>query len=86
MPLRLPVQAIVDRREVLAEFTVDTNIVDPKPPHALLKILRDPVFGPYGNMPADPGSFSRQFNAATAVCAVLSAPAAARCMRAGGYR
>lgn len=55
MDLKLPVQATVDRRILLDVYLLSRNIVkDGK----IIQIFKNPVDGPFGTMPGEPGQFS----------------------------
>jgi hypothetical protein len=83
MPLHLPVQAVVDRSAPLSYATIDQEVRNDK--GQLIQILRNPVDGPYGREPADPGWYPRHVDPRMAVCQILSSYAVARCLRGGGY-
>jgi hypothetical protein len=78
----LPVQAAVNRSEVLQAQTVDIVIRDRN--GNIEETLRFPVFGRFGRDVNDPGRFTPV--PPTAICAMLSPFAAARCMAGGGLR
>jgi hypothetical protein len=82
--LYIPIQAVVNRSELLQIFMVDTPIVDPTTGR-VLQILKDPPWGAYGPVPGDPAWFSPMVDSRRAVCQVLSSYALGRCLRAGGY-
>jgi hypothetical protein len=54
----LPIQATVDRPAPLQPTMVDTPVMDDQ--GNVLLLLRNPVGGPYGPMPADPAWFRRR--------------------------
>lgn len=84
MPLRLPVQATVDRRVPLAVFLVAQNITDAN--GKVIQILEAQVGGnESGALPGDPAWFPNTANPRAAVCNVLSSRAAARCRGGPGY-
>ena len=75
MPLKLPVQAVVDRAATLDIYLIPNPVTDPDE----LKGL------PFGTLPGDPAWFPESVNPRVAVCHVLSGYAAARCLRGRGY-
>jgi hypothetical protein len=81
-PVVSPVSAIVDRRDVLAVFSIDTKVFRDG---RLRGILRNPLGYPSGPLPGDPGRFTSAVDPRLGVCHVLSPSAAARCLRGGGY-
>jgi hypothetical protein len=83
MPLRLPVQATVDRSASLDIYLVATPVTDSS--GHVVEILENPVGGPYGALPGDPAWFPATMNTRLAVCHVLSGYAAARCRAGRGY-
>ena len=80
---KLPVQGVVDRRIVLDIYLVPRKVTDDD--GKILVILENPVGGPYGPLPNDPGWFPESINPRLAACQLLSGYAATRCLRAGGY-
>jgi hypothetical protein len=83
MPLNLPVQAVVDRSAPLSYTTIDQEVRNKD--GVLIQIVRNPVDGPYGREPSDPGWFPPYVNPRMAVCQILSSYAVSRCLRGGGY-
>jgi hypothetical protein len=77
-----PVHAIVDRRDLLAVFSIDTKVVANGQVRA---VLRRPFGHPAGRLPGDPGPFSSAVDPRLGVCHVLSPAAAARCLGGGRY-
>jgi hypothetical protein len=77
-----PVHAVVDRRDLLGVFSIDTKFVVNGQVRA---VLRRPFGYPSGPLPGDPGPFSSAFDPRLGVCHVLSGPAAARCLGGGRY-
>jgi hypothetical protein len=73
----LPVQAVVDRTDMLSPKLVDIDIFDVQ--GNIIQVLRYPEFGAYGRLPSDPGVFSLPVSFGTAICPTLAAYAAARC-------
>lgn len=82
MALKLPIQATVDRATPPDIFLVATEVTDST--GRVIETLKNPVGGPYGPLPADPGYFPA-VDPRLAVCHVLSGYARARCARGGGY-
>lgn len=83
MALKLPIQATVDRATPLDIFLVPTEVTDST--GRVIEIIEDPVGGPYGPLPADPGNFPASADPRLAVCHILSGYARAQCTRGGGY-
>jgi hypothetical protein len=83
VPVVSPVAAIVDRRDVLAVFSIDTKILDAK--KRLRAILRNELGYPSGRLPGDSGRFSSTVDPRVGVCHILAPTMAARCLRSGGY-
>ena len=75
MPLKLPVQGMVDRAATLDIYLIPNPVTDPDEPKGL----------PFGALPGDPAWFPESVNPRVAVCHVLSGYAAARCLRGRGY-
>lgn len=91
MPLKLPVQAVVNRLSepppVLERFLVDfptefDEYGTPTESDTGVPFGQGQVFG---LEPGDPGWFPPQINPRLEVCRILSAYAVARCVRGGGY-
>jgi hypothetical protein len=82
-PLKLPVQAAVDRSVPLDIYLVR----QPVPPTGTAEeILEDPVGGAEAvALPGDPAWFPKSVNPQVAVCQILSGYAAAQCRRSRGY-
>jgi hypothetical protein len=84
MPLKLPVQAVVDRLTPLDINLVAEPVID-KSGHTV-QIIKSPVGGAEAvALPGDPAWFPKSVNPRVAVCHVLSGYAAARCLRGRGY-
>jgi hypothetical protein len=73
----LPVQAVVDRSDLLQPMMVDIEVIANG---TVIQILRYPEFGPYGRDVNDPAWFSDRVSPRTAICGVLAPYAAARCL------
>ena len=82
VPAILPVQAPVDRTNLLDVFSIDTEVK--KSDGTVLRILRRPWGFPLGPLPGDPGPVPIGFDTRQGVCHVLSTNAAAPCLRAVG--
>jgi hypothetical protein len=83
MPLKLPVQATVDRSIPLDVYLVPQPVPPDGPP---LEIVKDPVGGrEAAALPGDPAWFPESVNPRVAVCQILSGYAAAQCLRGRGY-
>jgi hypothetical protein len=74
MPLRLPVQGVVDRSVLLHMYLISTPVIDST--GKTVEILKDPVGGPYGALPADPAWFGEGAGYRFAVCLLRSRRAA----------
>jgi hypothetical protein len=84
MPLKLPVQAAVDRSVPLDIYLVRQPVPPTGPPY--LEYLEDPVGGAEAvALPGDPAWFPKSVNPQVAVCQILSGYAAAQCRRGRGY-
>jgi hypothetical protein len=81
-PVVSPVSAMVDRRDILDVFSIDTRVVSNG---NLLAILRREFGYPAGRLPGDPGRFPSTVDPRLAVCHMLSPAAAARCLAGGRY-
>jgi hypothetical protein len=81
-PVVSPVSAMVDRRDILDVFSIDTRIVRNG---RLLAILRREFGYPAGRLPGDPGRFPSTVDPRLAVCHMLSPAAATRCLAGGRY-
>ena len=81
--LQLPNLGAVNRSRSPHLFLLPTPVRDAD--GTIVEILENPVGGPYGPLPSDPVWFPGNLNPRTAGCHILRGPAAARCVRAGGY-
>jgi hypothetical protein len=82
-PLKLPVQAAVDRSVPLDIYLVRQPVPPTGPAE---EFLEDPVGGAEAvALPGDPAWFPKSVNPQVAVCQVLSGYAAAQCLRGRGY-
>jgi len=83
MPLRLPVQSVVDRSVLLDIYLVAQPVTVNG---VTVEILKDPVGGSEAvPLPGDPAWFPESINPQVAVCHILSGYAAAQCLRGRGY-
>lgn len=82
MALKLPNQVSIDRSVPLSSYMLTIVITDN---HGdVIQKLNNPIGGPYGAVPSDPAYFPDGVNTRVAVCQVLTANAAMRCLRFGG--
>jgi hypothetical protein len=79
-PLRLPVQAVVDREEMLQPFMIDTPITDPTT-GKVLEVLRAPVNGSHGSEPSDPAFFCAKIDFRVGLGHVFSSDTVPDCAR-----
>jgi len=85
MPLKLPVQGVVDRLTPLDIYLVAEPVTD-KSGRTVLQIIKSPVGGAEAvALPGDPAWFPKSVNPRVAVCHILSGYAAAGCLRGRGY-
>jgi len=83
MPLKLPVQSVVDRSIPLDIYLVAQPVTENG---RTLLILKDPVGGSEAvALPGDPAWFPESVNPRVAVCHILSGYATAQCLRGRGY-
>lgn len=83
MALNLPVQAVVNRAIPFDMYLTSRKIVDEN--GKVVEIVKNPVDGPFGSMPGDPGWFSRAVDPRLGVCRVLSRYAVPHCLHGRGY-
>jgi hypothetical protein len=85
----IPVYRPVDRAVPSALFTHDIPVIEPKTDttkkDTILFAVRRAYDYPSGPFPAEPGRIPAGVDSRRAVCNNLSARAAARCLRGGGY-